>query len=198
MNKSQLPPSVVVSNTAPILSAWYGEFLHLFPKLLKNIHIQQSEKEEWTKTIPRIIAKLTNPPEGDINKLLAEWEDSFFVRIHPKQPRLEATAQRFSKRIHPKDPSKAVDGEVLALAQLLYQTEAIDALLADEEPMRKIAMDEGLPVIGSLGIARELCRARIISREEAEKIPDKIEAHGQHIGIRLKAHYLQQIESLPT
>ena len=191
------PIRVVVANTAPIVAGWLGQFLEDFPRVFRSVHVPARELDEWYLSVDAIRRKRPEVPPLDIRGLAARWTRSEFLRAHALTPRQETVALLFSERMHPDRPGeKRVDGEAVALARSLTETGVVDALLADEDAMRTVARAEGIPVIGSLWVVRELHVRGFLTAEQALAMPARLMAHGQFVSARVTETFARQIHQL--
>jgi hypothetical protein len=129
--------SIVVSDTSPIRALNHLKLLDVLGQLFDRVFIP-----------PAVLSELTHPPA---RFAAVDITQHGFIEVRAPQDR--AQVQRLLQLLD------SGESEALALALEVHA----EALLIDEATGRSVAVDQGMPVIGTLGIlSRAKTRGHIV------------------------------------
>ena len=162
---------IVVSDTTPVITLIKAKQLHLLHDLFGEVFIPCAVYRELT-------ANHTFQNEIDLVK------SSAFLKIVSVQNQSAVTLIRRATGLD--------QGESEAI---VYSDEQkADILLMDEAAGRKVAINMGLNITGSIGVLIEAYKRKLLSREEFETAINNIRRSNRHISNQLLDFALHMIE----
>jgi len=163
--------SVIICDASPLIFLAKLNLLSLVPQILPGkIHLLQCVADE-------VLSKNAGPAEVD--RLRAFFDECSIVAFETRAPARQALSH--------------CDYSTLKWAQ---QNDA-DWLVADERLLRRIAIQEGIAVIGFLGLIVEAARRKLLSSDEAKTaISDAISLHQCRISVALYHRLTFELEAL--
>lgn len=162
---------VVISDTTPLISFLKIGQLDLLEKLYKTVIIPQAVFDELT-------ANKRFPKEAEVVK------NCPFLKIQPVEDKLKvATLQ-------------ANTGLDLGESEAIVLAESINAnlLMMDEIRGRTVAKEQGLSVIGVVGILSTAYLTKHLSADEVHDCVEKLQQNRRHIGEPLLNSLLNMVK----
>ena len=161
--------NVVVSDTTALIIFAKSDTLFLLDNLFTNIYITQGVYDELSFKDDVVQYRIDN-----------------FKKILTKK----VTNQEILSKISKLNIDK---GEIESISLAL---ELKLGLIIDEKQGRKIAMQEGLNIVGVLGLILENCNQSFISYDEAVYLYKKVKINGLRISSKLEESFYCKLDEI--